>query len=216
MNVRLSVHIADVGARAVPGILLSRPRTPGLRYATTTVAAPLGAGLVPKPQLGRVGLIAAWDDDAALDAFLDGDPLARRLAGGWHARLEPLRASGAWRALPELSAPERAVDDDEPVAVLTLGRLRLTRTLPFLRTSAQAEGRAVADPAVEFSPGLARPPRLVSTFSLWHSAAAMKDYAYGRSGAGHLAAIQAHRARAFHHESLFARFRPYAQQGTLP
>src|SRR3954453_6853102 len=216
MSVRLSVHIADVGARAVPGILLSRPRTPGLRYAATTAAAPLGAGLVPTPQLGRVGLIAAWDDDAALDAFLDGDPLARRLAGGWHARLAPLRASGTWGAPPGLSAPGRAVDAAEPVAVLTLGRLRLARTLPFLRTSARAEGQAVDDPAVVFSTGLARPPRLVSTFSLWRSAGAMKDYAYGRSGPDHLAAIRAHRARAFHHESLFARFRPYAQQGALP
>src|SRR5437868_714001 len=114
MSVRLSVHIADVGPRAAPRILLSRPRTPGLRYAATTVAAPLGPRLLPTPQPGRVGLIAAWDDDAAIDAFLEGDPLARRLAGGWHARLEPLRASGAWRALPELSAPERPVDDDEP------------------------------------------------------------------------------------------------------
>src|SRR4051794_31654707 len=214
MSVRLSVHLADVGPRAAPALLLSRPRAAGLRFAAMTVAAPLGPALVPKPQLGRVGLLAAWEDDAALDAFLASDPLAQRLAGGSHVRLEPLRASGSWRAPPELSAPERPVDDDEPLAVLTLRPLRLSPTLPLPRTSARAEGQAVADPAVQFSTGLARPPGLVATFSLWRRAAAMKDYAYGRAGTEHLAAIRAHRARAFHHESLFARFRPYAQQGT--
>src|SRR4051812_31289169 len=98
-----SVHLADVGARAVPGLLRRRPRAlPGLRWATVTVAAPLGPRLLPAPQLGRIGLIAAWDDDAALDAFQADDPLAARLAAGWHARLEPMRAFGAWPELPDL------------------------------------------------------------------------------------------------------------------
>src|SRR4051794_7544128 len=114
MSVRLSIHIADVGVLAAPRILASRPRAAGLRYAAITVAAPLGPQLLPTPQLGRVALIAAWDGDDALDAFLDGDPLARRLAGGWHARLEPLRASGAWRALPGISAPRRPGDENQP------------------------------------------------------------------------------------------------------
>src|SRR3954470_15926054 len=106
MSVRLSVHIADVGARAAPRILAARPRAAVLRYAATTVAAPLGPQLLPRPQLGRVALIAAWDDDASLDAFVERDPLAERLSHGWHARLEPLRASGAWSALPDLVPAE--------------------------------------------------------------------------------------------------------------
>ena len=216
----LSVHLADVGVRAAPALLRRRPdpaRVPGLRYAETVLAAPLGGGLLPRPQPGRVGLIAAWDDDAALDGFVAGHhPVARGLADGWRVRLEPLRTSGAWPALPELDGRVVPVDDDEPVAVLTLGRLRLARVLTFLRTSAAAEAQAVGDPAVTFSTGLARPPRLVSTFSLWRSAGEMRAYAYGASGPSHRAAIDAHRARAFHHESAFARFRPYAAGGTLP
>src|SRR4051812_47970069 len=126
----LSVHLADVGRRAALPLLRRRPdraEVPGLRWAELTVAAPLGGGLLPRPQPGRVGLIAAWDDDASLDAFLAGHAVARRLAGGWRVRLEPLRTSGAWPALPELPRRERPVRDDEPVAVLTLGRLRLAR-----------------------------------------------------------------------------------------
>jgi hypothetical protein len=213
----VSVHLADVGWRAAPGVLRRRPdptRVPGLRYAELTTAAPLGGGLLPAPQLGRVGLIAAWDGDEALDDFLSSHPLAARLAGGWLVRLEPLRASGAWAALPGLAEPERPVDDDEPVAVLTLGRLRLRRVGPFLRSSARAERQAVADPGLLASTALARPPRLVATFSLWETATSMRAYAYGQAGTAHLDAVRSQRAHPFHHESLFARFRPYAAQGT--
>src|SRR4051794_6720998 len=211
----LSVHLADVGARSAPGLLRRVPRDQaGLRWATVALAAPLGPRLLPTPRPGRVGLIAAWDDDAALDGFLASHPVAARLAGGWHARLEPLRVYGAWPALPGLPRREQPVDDDERVAVLTLGRLRLGRILPFLRASAAAEGQAVADPALVASTGLARPPGLVATFSLWRTAREMRAYATGGSGPAHHAAVSAHAARPFHHESAFVRFRPYAEQGT--
>lgn len=212
----LSMHLAKVGPPAALRLLRRAPRpadVPGLRYAETMAGAPLGAGLLPRPHPGRVGLLAAWDDDEALERFLAGHPVAERLAGGWHVRLEPLHAFGGWSALPDFPAAERPVDPEEPVAVLTLGRLRLRRAVPFLRASAAAEGQAVADPAVLASTGLARPPRLVATFSLWRTAAAMRAYATGRSGGGHIAASRAHHARPFHHESMFARFRPYAAQG---
>jgi hypothetical protein len=212
-----SFHLADVGKRAALGALRAAPDAadvPGMRYADLGLGIPLSAKVLAAPQLGRVGLIAAWDDDSALDGFLASHPLAARLRGGWHVRLEPLRASGSWSPLPDLAREERPVDDDEPVAVITLGRLRLTRTLPFLRTSARAEGQAVEDPAVLASTALARPPSLVATFSLWRTAADMRAYAYGESGDSHKEAIRAHRARAFHHESIFARFRPYAAQGS--
>jgi hypothetical protein len=212
----VSVHLADVGGLAALRVLRRRPDPgdiPGLRYADTVIAAPLAGGLLPVPQFGRVGLLAAWDDDQALDAFLRSHPLAGLLASGWHVRLQPLRASGTWSGLPDLPEHELPVDDDEPVAVLTLGRLRFRRVAPFLRTSASAERQAVADTALLAATGLARPPGLVATFSLWRTAESMRAYAYGQSGPAHLAAIRAHRSRPFHRQSVFARFRPYGSQG---
>jgi hypothetical protein len=211
----LSVHLADVGPRTALRFLrrgLDAASVPGLRYAEPAITAPLGRR-VPAPRLGRAGLIAAWDDDAALDEFLDGHELARPLADGWHVRLEPVRAYGAWSALPDFPAEEQPVGADEPVAVLTLGRLKLPRLIPFVRASSPAERQAIADPALIAATGLARPPRFVATFSLWRGAAAMRAYATGAAGRSHLEAMKAHRARPFHHESMFARFRPYAAQG---
>jgi hypothetical protein len=211
----LSVHIVDVGLRKSRTVLRVRPdvaEVPGLRYAETMIAAPLGE-LPRPPKLGRVSMIAAWDDDTAFERFLTDHPLAGLLAGGWHVRLEPLRTWGSWSALPDLPSKEQPVDEDEQVAVVTLGRLRLLRAGSFLRTSAGAERQAIADPALVAATGLARPPRLAGTFSLWRTAGEMREYAVGADGMGHSRAVRAHRARPFHHESVFARFRPYAAQG---
>jgi hypothetical protein len=212
----VSLHLADIGPRRA--LRFQRTRLDagvleGLRYAESTSLAPLGAGLLPSPRPGRVGLIAAWDSEAALDGFLAGHKIARELAGGWRVRLQPMRISGSWPELPGIASEERAMEDSEPVAVLTLGRLRLTQTMRFLRASAAAEALALQSPALVTSTGLARPPRLVATFSLWSSTAAMRDYASGRPDPAHTAAVRAHAAKAFHHHSAFLRLRPYGAEG---
>ncbi|HWA53493.1 MAG TPA: hypothetical protein VG816_04900 [Solirubrobacterales bacterium] len=212
----VSMQLADVGAHSVPKVFRHKPRpadVPGLLYAETVTAAPLGAGLLPTPQPGRMGLLAAWEDDAAFEAFTAQHPLAHRFSNGWQVRLQPLHVYGAWPELPGLPSKEIEVGDEEPVAVLTIGRLRLRRIWPFLKASAGAEGEAVDNPAMLASTGLARPPRLVSTFSIWRDVGTMREYARGHSDGAHPAATRAHRQNSFHHESAFIRFRPYASQG---
>ncbi len=212
----VSVHLADVGLLKTQQLLFRRldpTAISGMTYAEPAFTVPLG-GRIPRPHPRRIGLIAAWEDDAALDRFLASNPVGQAIAGGWHTRLEPLRCFGSWSALPGLPERELPVDDAEPVAALTLGRLRFLRTRPFLKASGPAERDAVANPAVLASTGLGRfaRPRLVSTFSIWRSAAAMREYAFDKAGS-HQAAVKADRATPFHHESAFVRFRPYASQG---
>lgn len=211
----VSVHLVEAGWRRAPNMLRFQPDpadVPGMTYAEAALSTPLRAGSVPRPGPGRFGLIAAWEDDSALNGFLAGHPLAQRLAGGWHARLEPVRLYGSWAGMPELPKREVPVEESEPVAVLTLGRPRIRRAVPFLKTSAPAERAASANPAVLASTALARPPRFVSTFSIWRSAGEMREYAAGPDGAHH-AAVEIDRADPFHHESAFVRFRPLSSQG---
>jgi hypothetical protein len=211
-----SFHIANVGSRSF-SILRARPtksEVPGLRYAELAIAAPLSGRLLPRPQPGRVVLVAAWEHDEALEQFLDSHPLAAQLAGGWHVRLHPTRVVGAWSRLSGLPDKEQPMDDEEPAAALTLGRLRGTQALRFLRASAAAEELAVGDPALLASTGWARPPSLVATFSLWRTTAAMSAYARGHADPQHAEAVRAHSAKPFHHESAFIRFRPYGARGS--
>lgn len=210
----LSIHLVEAGARERLRLLRAVPRpgdVPGLRWATTTLAFPLGAG---PAGMDAAGLIAAFDDESALDAFAAEDPLARRFDGGWHARLEPLRAVGAFAPLPGIGEPELPADPDEPVAVLTIGRTRLRRLPSFLRASAPAERQAAGDSAALLSTAMARPPRLVSTFSVWRTCAEMRAYATA-AGEAHMRAMRVNAAHPFHHEQLFARFRPTGAQGAF-
>ena len=212
-----SVHIAEVGPRATLGVIRSAPKptdVPGLRQANVAISAPLSAAVLPAPAFGRVGLIAFWDDDESLDRFLDGHPLAATLASGWRVRLAPLRAYGSWPGLADDVPTARATDHEGPAAVLTLGRLRLTQAVRFLRASARASGRALEAPGLVWGSAFARPP-FVATCSLWESTRALSTYAYGHVEPAHADAIAQDQSKPFHHESAFVRFRPYGSEGHL-
>jgi hypothetical protein len=212
-----SVHIADVGARSALPIVRRAPKpeeVAGLRHADVGLTAPLSAALLGRPDPGRIALVAFWDDDAALDRFLEHDPLAVKLAGGARVRLAPLRAFGSWPGLPSDTPTSRVVDHEGPVAALTLGRLRFSQTLRFLRTSAKAEARAIGAPGLIWATGMARPP-FVCTFSLWESTRALSTYAFGRAEPAHPDAIAEGTAKPFHHRQAFIRFAPYASVGGL-
>ena len=106
------------------------------------------------------------------------------------------------------------MEANEPATVLTLGRPRLLRIPPFLRTSRAAERLAVDHPGMVAGTAAARLPRFVGTFSIWRTVSEMRDYALGRPDPGHLNAIKADRAKTFHHQEAFVRFRPYASSGS--
>jgi hypothetical protein len=210
-----SVHIADVGARR--GLRIARRPlrgVAGLREAQLAFAAPLRASVLPAPDFGRVALLAFWDGDAALDAFLAEHPLAASLDGGWRVRLAPLRAHGSWPGLPDDLPTTRVTEHTGRAAVLTLGRLRIAQAVRFLRTSAKAEGAARGAGGLIWATGLGRPP-FVATCSLWESTRALSTYAFGQRDPAHADAIAADRAKPFHHASAFVRFRPYASHGAL-
>jgi hypothetical protein len=87
------------------------------------------------------------------------------------------------------------------------------RIRPFLRAAGPAEAAALDEPGLLASTGFGRLPNLVSTFTLWSTAAAMRDYA-NRQGGSHRAAVAGDRERAFHRHSAFIRFRPLASRGS--
>lgn len=213
----VSVHIADVGAKNMARTLFQRPKPgsiAGLRSAETAVTAMLGQSFPPKLDVKRAALIAFWDDDESLSRFHDTHPLAQRLAGGFHARLEPLRAHGSWPGLGDAVPRARRTSADGRLVVLTLARTKASRLIDFLRTSAKAEKDLLKADGVEWATALSRPP-FVGTVSIWESEAALTAYAYAVAEAGHPQAIARGRQKPFHKQEAFIRFRPYRLEGGL-
>jgi hypothetical protein len=206
-----SVHIADVHARTGLATLGKAPkpgRVRGVRWSKVYLAAPLRKELLPKPSPRRVALLAFWDDDAALDAYALPDALLH----GWSARLEPLRMYGSWPGVDSDLSQARRVDYAGPAVVFTLGRLRISQGLRFLKNSARAEAAVLNAPGCTWATGLGRPP-FVATCSLWQSSDAIAAYAFAPGA--HADAVDEGKRKAFHKQEAFIRFRPYAMQGSL-
>ena len=212
-----SVHLADVNPRAMWSLLRRAPdpaAVPGLRSARVAIAAPMRTTRIPKLTLRRVGLVAFWDDDRALDEFEATHPAARALDGGVRMRLAPVRAHGSWPGLDADVPRSRHVEHGGPAVVLTLARSRLSRTVPFLRTSAKAERATAGAEGLLWATAMARPP-FYATCSLWESSAAIAAYAFDDAAGAHPEAIRRSIAEPFHFEQAFIRFRPLAVTGRL-
>ncbi|MGH9213861.1 MAG: spheroidene monooxygenase [Acidimicrobiales bacterium] len=210
-----TVQMADLGPASTLRAIMRRPKpsdTPGLKAAEVAVFAPLAVS--GPPPIRRAGLIAFWDDDDGFDRFVDNDPIGQRFSGGFQARLRPLRAHGSWPGLPGDVPTSRAVQHDGPVVVLTLGRLRISQAVRFLRTSRPAERAAAAHDGMIWGSAAARPP-FVATMSIWEDAQVTAAFAYGRQQPAHSDAISAQERKDFHRQSAFIRFAPTRLEGTL-
>jgi len=216
-----SFHLAEVpravGARAL--LRRQQDAVPGLDRAGHLSLMRLGAPTVSpdRLQLRRLAVFAQWRDEAALDAYLVRDPLGRHLARGWHVRLEFLRRWSTLAALPGLPVRAGTWDPEEPVVAVTLARMRLPELPRFLRHGKPVERLVRDHPGVTLALAAVRPPRTISTFSVWRSVREMEDMVHGRAAVPdpdrHASAMAERERRDFHHEFATYRFRPLSEHG---
>ncbi|MFK5583114.1 hypothetical protein [Serinicoccus sp. LYQ131] len=216
-------HLATVPAHVTAAALRRGPapgRVPGLRHAEAMWTMRLGAPVVSahRVQLRRLALFAAWEDEAALETFLSTDPLGHRVSTGWHVRLQFLRRWGRVRGLDDLPEIAGRSDPAEPVVAVTLARMRLPEVPRFIHWGRPVERLVRDHPATTLALAAARPPRTVSTFSIWDSTREMTGMVHGRSDVEaprrHADAMLERDRRDFHHEFTTLRFRPLSEHGS--
>lgn len=180
----------------------------------------------PSADLKRRALFAVWDDDAALDWFLDTSPVAGRWqAAGevWSARLRLINGHGAWGGRPILAdlgpleaasgGPTASASDGGPICTLTRANVRVRHW----RTFASAARRTSVE--VARADGLLRvvgvgeaPVGRQATFAIWQDDAALRRFA--NDNPVHREIMQRTRREGWYGEELFARFKPYASIGS--
>lgn len=219
-----SLHVArfTVASAAPRGLQLLRgwprpARWPGLRFAKAFATGDLWTVPAPKPTPARFALFAIWDDEWALDNFLSQSRLMEAWRGGareaYHLRLEPQRSHGTWDGSDPLGAIEAGEQAPGPIAILTYGRLKARHTARFWRSNAKAVRELEREPGVLASIGMVSPPNTNVTFSLWRSLDDAVGFAHQQPD--HREAMRRMHAESWHHEYLFARFRPFAWEGTM-
>ncbi|MEV5409986.1 spheroidene monooxygenase [Thermopolyspora sp. NPDC052614] len=191
--------------------------TEGLRFWRL-----LGTGRGTSMSLGadlrRWALFAVWRGEGDLDAFLRRSPIAARWRAEavefWQVRLMPLASKGRWGgADPFAGVAFPETPPGGPLAVLTRASIRATRMVAFYRAVPEVdrvlreqEGRLASVGVGEWP--LARQ----ATFSLWRDAEAANAFAYRTAAHGRV--IRLVRDHGWYREELFARFAPYASEGT--
>ncbi|MEU8247778.1 spheroidene monooxygenase [Nonomuraea sp. NPDC048916] len=189
----------------------------------------LGTGRGPSMSLGadlrRWALFAVWRGEPDLDDFLRRSPIAARWRDEarecWQVRLRPLSARGTWGGTAPFTAPFTApltaavppVRHAGPVAVLTRASIRARSLAAFYRSVPAVDRTLREQDGLLASVGIGEwPLARQATFSLWRDARAVRDFAYRT--ADHRTVITRVRAHDWYGEELFARFTPYAAQGT--
>lgn len=218
-----SFHLARVPVFTSLGALVGPPRTAnvaGLRHMECLTEMALGAAIVSpgRCQPRQLAVFAEWEDAAALDHFLVAHPLGKRLAAGWHVRLDYLRRWGTVAPFDGLPLEAGAVDDDAPVVAFTLARMRLPQVPRFIRWGRPVEALVRDHPGASLSLAAIRLPRTVATFSLWRTQRDMVDMVRGHGAVPqperHATAMVARDRKDFHFEFSTLRFRPLSEHGT--
>ncbi len=218
----VTLHLWRVAPRGVPGALLRMGRdrgrvrrTPGLRFAKLLGTGDGRTFTVRDADPLRWGLLACWADPGAAAAF-EHSAVVRSWESGavesFRVDLLPVASRGTWSRRSPFGEPV-PVRIDGPVAALTRARLRLAAAPGFWRSvppvSADLGSRAGLRAAVGIGEA---PVGLQGTFSLWESAAALRDFARGDA---HAAVVARTEPQRWYAEELFARFAVVGGRGTL-
>lgn len=131
----------------------------------------------------------------------------------WRVELAPLSSRGHWSKHTPFGEPTPR-EHVGPVVALTRARLKPRTAATFWKSVPPVAAAVHASAGLRFAMGVGEAPvGLQGTFSLWDSAAALKDFAY--KDADHLDAIARTTSVGWYSEELFARLAVLASSGSV-
>ena len=215
-------HLAKISFGSALKAFWNPPKAdsvPGLIHAECMTSMTLGSKIFsPSRMLIRqVAVFAQWENESAIDNFLENDNFGKSLAKGWHTRLTFLRK---WGNISEFVIPKESKefdDPDAPVVAVTLARMKLFQVPRFIHWGRPVEKLVRDHPGISLALAAIRLPRTVSTFSVWKSQKEMVGMAHGHSSVPkpkrHADAMKERERKDFHIQFTTLRFKPIGEYG---
>jgi hypothetical protein len=220
----VTLHLWRVPGWRVPAALVRMAAdrrvvrgAPGVRFAKL-LGTGRGQTFTPRDaEPRRWALLATWADPGAARGFEASATIRRwrSLADEtWRVELRPLSARGRWSRREPFGAGTPTARWAGKVAAITRARLNPWRARGFWRAVPPVSAGLRAHPGLRLAVGIGEAPvGLQGTFSLWDSAAALREFAY--EGAPHADAIRRTAVEGWYAEELFARFAVLSAAGTV-
>lgn len=193
--------------------------TKGLIHSKYMTAMTLGAPIFSTSRvlIGQVAVFMQWENESALENYLEQDSFGRILAKGWHIRLSFIREWGKFSGFKLPDDKDQLESPNSPVVAVTIARMKPLAVPRFIRWGRPVEKLVRDHPGTTLSLASVKFPNIVSTFSIWKSEKEMTDMVHGHSKVEnpkrHSNAMQERERKEFHFEFTTLRFKPLAEFG---
>jgi hypothetical protein len=166
--------------------------------------------------LTRWGMVLVIDM-SRLEEF-DHSPIVtrwrKRATNEFRAVLKPLSSHGLWAKQNPFDFVSEQSNPNSKIAAITRARIKWNKNLIFWKSTPPVVMDLHQSPGLITAIGIGEAPiGLQGTFSLWESAAALRDFAY--KGAAHKVAIKQTHEIGWYSEELFSRFEVIEIRGVI-
>jgi len=194
--------------------------TKGLVHSEYMTAMTLGSPILSPSRflIRQVAIFAQWENEMALDEFLQKDSFGKVLSGGWHVRLAFIRQWGEYSKFRIPEQKEKLESSTSPVVAVTIARMKPFAVPRFLYWGRPVEKQVRDHPGATLSAATYHFPNIISTFSIWKTEKEMTDMVRGHSAMPnpkrHANAMIEREQKNFHFEFTTLRFKPLSEFGT--
>jgi len=207
---------------AIKGIV-SNPiakNTKGLIHSEYMTAMTLGSPIFSASRIliRQVAIFIQWENEIALEDYLEQDSFGRILVKGWHLRLSFIRKWGKFSGFKMPDHKDKLDNSNSPVVAVTIARMRPLAVPRFIHWGRPVEKLVRDHPGTTLSLASVRFPNTVSTFSIWKTEREMTDMVHGHSAIEkpkrHSDAMKERERKDFHFEFTTLRFKPLSEFGS--
>lgn len=200
---------------------INKVQIKGLIHAETMSAMKLGSSVFSFSRFFSRTLIvfAQWENEESFLQFMETNTLGTLFTQGWYLKLKFIRQWGAISGYRIPEVEKDFLDENEPVAAITLARMSYSQIPRFLRWGRPVEKLVRDHKGTTLSLASIRYPNLISTFSIWKSKKEMLDMVHGHSKMPlpkrHINAMKERDRKDFYFEFTSLRFIPVSEHGCL-